>query len=152
MRTLNTFNLFDEIDGYFNRAYDERNFQPACDVAESDDHFLMSFDLPGIRKEDLKIEASGNLLTISGEKRRDWSGTDDQHKVQRIERSHGFFKRSFTLPSSIEHAKIEAQYKDGVLSLYLPKASTAKTRQIEIKTGEDVGFFGKLLHSNKDKN
>jgi HSP20 family protein len=152
MRTLTPFNLLNEMDSLLNsmtpsitRTYDERSFDPPCDVTEGDDHFLMSFDLPGVRKEDLKIEASGNLLTISGEKRREWP-SQESHKTQRYERAYGFFKRSFTLPTNIESSSIEAQFKDGVLSLYLPKVAAAKTRHIEIKSGEG-GFFSKLLDS-----
>lgn len=156
MNTLTTFSLLDEMDSLFGRgtvarnwpSYDERGFNPPVDVVEDADHFLMSFDLPGIRKEDLKIEASGNLLTVSGEKRREWQ-SDEAKKTQRFERTYGYFKRSFTLPASIEAQKIEANYKDGVLSLYLPKAHTTKARQIEIQT-ESNGFFSKLLNSNKD--
>lgn len=147
--------LFDEMDRFFDdwgrmtpaRAYDERSFAPACGVSESDEHYSMSVDLPGMRKEDIKIEMFNNMLTISGERRRESSEKDK--KVQRYEKSYGFFKRSFTVPSSIEADKVEARYEDGVLELYLPKAQAAKPRHIEIQSGKS-GIFDKLLGSKKN--
>lgn len=144
------FELFDEMDRYVDdwsrlspsKVYDERAFAPTCDVAEVDDHYLMSLDLPGMKKEDIKIHISDHTLTISGERKRE--NTEKNHKVQLYEKSYGFFKRSFNLPSTIEADKVEARYEDGVLELYLPKTQAAKPRQIEIQT-ERSGFFGKLL-------
>lgn len=147
--------LFDEMDRFFDdwnrvtpvtKAYDERAFEPACEVSESDEHYLMSLDLPGMKKEDIKIEMSDNLLTISGERRRE--NAEKNQRVQRYEKSYGFFKRSFTLPASVEADKVEARYEDGVLELYLPKTHAAKPRQIEIQS-EKGGIFGKLLGSKK---
>jgi HSP20 family protein len=147
--------LFDEMDRFFDdwafrspatRVYDERTFDPACEVSEAEDHFLMSVDLPGMKKEDIKIELTGDVLSISGERKRE--SHDSNRKVQRYERSYGFFKRSFTLPSSVEADKVEARYEDGVLELYLPKSQAAKSRQIEIQSGKG-GIFGKLLGSKK---
>lgn len=147
--------LFDEMDRFFDdwgpmptkQVYDERNFNPACEVAETDEHYLMSVDLPGMKKEDIKIEMSDNVLTVSGERKRDSSGKTQ--RFQRYERSYGFFKRSFSLPSSIEADKVEARYEDGVLELYLPKTQAAKPRHIEIQSGKG-GIFDKLLGSRKN--
>lgn len=133
-------NIFDEMDRMFEsfasapsfeRA--ERTFQPATEVSETEDHYLLSMDLPGIKKENLNIEMNGNLLTISGERKRD-------------EQVVASFTRSFTVPNSVDGGKIEAHHEDGVLSLYLPKTAMAKAKKIEIQSNKG-GFFDKLLGS-----
>lgn len=149
-------NLFDEMDRFFDdwgrqdtptaRVYEDRNFTPACEVSETDEHYLMSVDLPGMKKEDIKIEVSDNVLTVSGERKRESS--EKGQRVQHYEKSYGFFKRSFSLPSSIEADKVEARYEDGVVELYLPKVQAAKPRHIEIQSGKS-GIFDKLLGSKK---
>jgi HSP20 family protein len=135
--------LFEEVDRMFgdigrtNAAYDERSFDPVCEISENDQHYLMSVDLPGMKKSDIKIEMNDKVLTVSGERKREVTG-----------KSYGFFKRSFHLPTTVDAEKIEARYEDGVLELYLPKVEAAKPRQIEIQAGKG-GFFNKLL-SPKD--
>lgn len=136
--------IFDEMHRMTN-AYDERSFAPGCEVTEHEGHFLLSMDLPGIKKEDVKIDLTENLLTISGERKRESNG-DKQQKFQLFERSYGFFKRSFTLPTSVDGNKVEARYENGVLDLYLPKIEAAKPRKIEIQNSKS-GFFEKLLGS-----
>ncbi len=128
-RTLAS-DLFDEMERYFEdwgqapaRSYDERTFVPAHEVSEDAEHFLMSIDLPGMKKEDIKIDVTGDVLTISGERKR-------------AQKLYGTFKRSFQLPTNIEADKVEARYEDGVLELYLPKVQAAKPRQIEIQSGK----------------
>jgi HSP20 family protein len=143
-----TSEFFDEVDrlfGDFDRgaAYDERTLNPACEVSESDDHFLMSVDIPGMKKNDIKIEMNENVLVISGERKRE-SSAGQKHKIQRYEKSYGYFKRSFTLPASVDANKIEARYEDGVLELYLPKSQVSSARRIEIQSGKEA-FFNKLL-------
>ncbi|MCC2679440.1 MAG: hypothetical protein K0R29_2016 [Pseudobdellovibrio sp.] len=148
--------LFDEMDDYVSsvnrdwpsaRTYDEQSFGPSCEISEADDHYSLSMDLPGMRQEDIKIEVHNNNLVISGERKREKS-TDKNEKVQRYERSYGSFKRSFTLPTTVQDDKIEARYENGVLDLYLPKVAASKPRQIEVKTGK-TGFFNRLTGSEK---
>jgi HSP20 family protein len=136
--------LFDEMDRFFNaselaKAYDERSFAPATDVTETEDHYLMSLDVPGMKKEEIKIEVADNVLSVSGERKR-VTAPDKKERVQRYEKSYGFFKRSFSLPNSIDAEKVEALYENGVLELYLPKVAQAKPRQIEVQS--------KLIHSS----
>jgi HSP20 family protein len=148
--------LFDEMETWMNdtgrvttpRAYDERSFDPACDISEADEHYLMSLDLPGIKKDEINIEVNNNILTVSGERKRE--SASDKQKVQRFEKSYGFFKRSFTLPTSVDADKVEARYEDGVLELYLPKTQAAKPRHIEIQSGKGAGFFDKILGTKKN--
>lgn len=160
VRSLNSEmnDIFSEMERFvdeFNRYvpeknfYDERAFLPACEVSETEDHFLMSLDIPGMKKENIKIEISNNLLTISGERKRE-KEINDQGKIQRLEKAYGFFKRSFTLPVSVDETKVEALYEDGVLELYLPKVETAKPRQIEVQAGKR-GFFERILGDKKSE-
>ncbi len=148
--------LMSEMDQFFNdwtptkrsEFYDERSFNPACEISETEEHLMMSVDLPGMKKSDIKIEVADDVLTVSGERKRE-TATDKKSKVQRFERSYGFFKRSFSLPTSIDAEKVEARYEEGVLELYLPKIHTAKPRQIEIQSGKS-GIFDRLLGSKKN--
>ncbi|WP_413292376.1 Hsp20/alpha crystallin family protein [Bdellovibrio sp. HCB185ZH] len=134
--------MFDEME-HLTKIYDDRDFTPACDLTENDTHYFMSMDVPGLQKDDIKIDITNNLLTVSGERKRATSN-DSNRKFQLFERRYGFFKRSFSLPSSIESAKVEARYENGVLELYLPKTETARPRKIEIQDGKS-GIFERLI-------
>jgi HSP20 family protein len=128
------------VDSFLRPTYaNSLNFPPSCDVNETENHYMVSFDMPGVKKEDVKIELRSNQLRVSGERR---------HEA-RSGRSYGKFERTFTLPATINADKIEAHYEDGVLSIALPKAESAKPKNIEIQTG-NVGFFNKLLSPKKE--
>lgn len=149
--------LFDQMERFFEDVpsiknqpiYDERSFSPATEITETEDHYLVSFDIPGMKKEDIKIELEGQVLMISGERKRQMT-SDKKDKVQRFEKSYGFFKRSFTLPQTVDHDHIQANYENGVLELALPKTVQAKPRRVEIQTGQG-GFMSKLLGSKTEK-
>ncbi|WP_413290436.1 Hsp20/alpha crystallin family protein [Bdellovibrio sp. HCB337] len=131
--------LFSEMDRLFgnfvstpsNSSYDDRDFSPAAEVSESEEKFLMSIDLPGIKKEDIKIEIDQNVLKISGERKREAEAKENT-KVHFYEKRYGVFKKSFTLPRSVDGAKIEARFENGVLEIQIPKTEVSKPRQIEI--------------------
>lgn len=133
--------LFNEMDRFFGNlatvpaksAYDDRDFSPAAEVIETEDKYLMSVDLPGLKKEDIKIEIDQNILKISGERKRE-TEQDANHKVHFYEKRYGFFKKSFTLPRTVDGEKIEARFENGVLEVQLPKTAVAKPRQIEIQS------------------
>jgi len=155
-RHSNSTSLFDEMERLFeefnhssSRQSAERSFSPAVDISESENHYLMNVDLPGIKKEDIKIEMHENVLTISGERQRARK-YEDENKAQRFERSYGSFTRSFSLPTTVESDKIEARYEDGVLSLYLPKTPIAQARTIEVQS-KAGGFFDKILENKKNE-
>jgi HSP20 family protein len=146
MRTLTPFfttrnvsnNLWREMDRMFDHfathslpSYDEREFSPASELIEQENQYLLSIDLPGMKKEDIKIEVADGTLVISGERKQE--KRDDENQVHRFERTYGSFKRSFVLPNTISTDKVEAKYEDGVLSLQLPKTEIAQARKIEIK-------------------
>ena len=104
---------------------------PAVDVAENENEVQVKVELPGVSKDDVKITMQENILTIRGEKKQDKETKNTEY--HRVERSYGSFQRSFTLPTSVKHDKIEASYNDGVLTVTLPKAEEAKPKQIEVK-------------------
>ena len=104
---------------------------PAVDVEERDDEYQVKVELPGVNKDDVKITMQDNVLTIRGEKKQEKESKNSNY--HRVERSYGSFQRSFTLPTSVKHDKIEASYKEGILTIGLPKAEDAKPKQIEVK-------------------
>ena len=103
---------------------------PAMDVYENNETVLVRIELPGMRKEDIDISVHENVLNISGERKVE--NIDNQTEVNRSERSYGRFHRSFTLPKLIAVDKVGAQYKDGILTITLPKMEEAKPRQISV--------------------
>ena len=112
------------------------SFMPACDIEETDEHFLVSFDLPGVSKDDVKIEMRGNQLLVSGERKEEHERKAGRRVTE--ERYYGAFQRVFTLPSHVDANKIEAQYQNGVLRISLPKLEAAKPKLIQIKEGKEV--------------
>lgn len=152
-------NLFDELErmmSEFNQNSSASNissfggsFEPACDICEDENHYLLTIDVPGIKKEDIKIEMAQNVLTISGERHSSNRSNDDK-QTQKFERSHGSFTRTFSLPSSVDADKIEAHCDNGVLNIYLPKSELAHSRKIEIQS-KSGGFFDKLTSRHKSE-
>ncbi len=104
---------------------------PAVDITEHETEYLVKAELPGVSKEDVKITMQDNILTIRGEKKQEKETKEGN--LHRVERSYGSFQRSFTLPATVKGDKIEASYKDGILSVTLPKAEEAMPKQIEVK-------------------
>jgi len=137
--------LFDDAWGLTQNKTDRADFDwsPTCDVEENDDHYLMTVEMPGIPKDQIKIECVDNQLTISGERSYSTKNKEDGYRYS--ERRYGKFYRSFALPAGVNADKVEANYEDGVLHLYVPKAESTKPRQIKISNGSGTGFFGKLL-------
>ncbi|AZZ36056.1 heat-shock protein [Bdellovibrio sp. qaytius] len=158
MRTLTPFftsrnlapsDLWREMDRMFDHftppglpIYDEREFSPASELMEEEGHYMLSMDIPGMKKDDIKIEVADGTLIISGERKNE--KRNETNQVHRFEKSYGAFKRSFVLPNTINAEKVEARYEDGVLELYLPKTEVAQARKIEIQSGKS-GTFDNLL-------
>ncbi len=103
---------------------------PALDVHEDKDNYLVSLELPGLKKEEIDISLQGGVLTVSGERKRESENRDSD--TFRSERYFGKFQRSVTLPAVVDSAKVKATYKDGILSVKLPKAEEAKPKQITV--------------------
>lgn len=104
---------------------------PVVDVQEHEDAYVVEAELPGLAKDDVKISIEGNSLTIQGEKKQE--NTKKERDYHRSERVYGSFVRSFTLPASVKTDKIEANYKNGVLTITVPKVDEAKPKSIEVK-------------------
>jgi HSP20 family protein len=108
-----------------------KNWVPAVDIFEADNHDLViKADLPEVNREDISITFENNVLTLKGERKRDESARREH--FQRVERSYGSFTRSFTLPATVDAAKIAASYKDGVLTVRLPRREESKPKQISV--------------------
>jgi len=126
----------------------ESVFQPPCDVQETDTHYLLSFDLPGLTKNDIKMELQDNTLRVCGERK------DERQKGKganlRTERFYGSVERVMTLPSNTKSEGIEAQFENGVLHVAIPKAEIAKPKQIQIGEGKP-GFISKLIGKKEEK-
>lgn len=103
---------------------------PPVDVVEEGDNLVFRAELPGVSRDDIEVKVENGVLSLRGEKRQEKeTGTDAAHRVERV---YGTFHRSFTLPSSVDADKVQAHYKDGVLTLVLPKAEQARPRKITI--------------------
>jgi len=106
---------------------------PAVDILETaDGTVVLKAELPGMKREEIKVTVENNTLTIDGERR--FQNAEDSEKYHRVERGYGAFSRRFTLPSSIEAGKVEATYQDGVLTVMLPRREETKARQIQINS------------------
>ena len=104
---------------------------PAVDIFESENDYVIKLELPEVGRDDVKVNLHDQTLTISGERKIE--NEDKRDGYHRIERSYGQFYRSFTLPPNVNAESINAQFKDGVLRLTLPKREEAKPKQIEVK-------------------
>jgi len=105
-------------------------WSPGLDLYQDKDNVVAVVELPGMKKEDIDISLRDGTLTISGERK---SQTSNGEKAERTERYIGRFRRSVTLPTRVDADKISASYRDGILTVTLPKAEEAKPKQIEVK-------------------
>ena len=134
LRTLQN-RLFEPFFGRFNFLEDEMTsgtWAPAVDVAEEPEKLLVRVEVPGMEEKDLKINFEDGLLTVSGERHFERTETRNYH---RIERAYGSFTRTFSLPRSIDSAKIAASYRNGILEIEIPKLEESKPKQIQINVG-----------------
>jgi len=105
-------------------------WMPTLDLFEDKDNLIARAELPGLKKEQIKISLQEGVLTIFGERVREKEG-----EYHRSERFHGQFRRSLFLPKSVQADKVKATYKDGLLTVILPKTEEAKPKQIEVSLG-----------------
>lgn len=132
----------DEMNRLFDRFFirspweeqeglDAANWYPSMDISENNNEFVVSAELPGLRKEDIHITYTNGTLKIEGERKKDKEEKDTN--FHRVERVYGKFCRTFQLPSQIKNDKISADFKDGILKINLPKADEVKPKEIEVK-------------------
>jgi HSP20 family protein len=125
----------DRLNRMFSEFYEEtfsRAWVPAVDIYETDRHeVVLKAELPDMRREDINVTFENGVLTLKGERK--FEQEVKKENFQRIERRHGSFSRSFTLPNTVDAGKISASYKDGVLTICLPQREEAKPKQIEVR-------------------
>lgn len=125
--------LFDwsrDMDRFLNDRY-ETAFSPAVDIVESEDQFTLTLDVPGLKKDEIKIEVHDRVLSITGERKAE--KVDKTKHFHMTERSMGQFERRFTLPENVDASKVEATHADGILRIEVPKVEAAKPRLVEIR-------------------
>lgn len=133
-----TLTLQDELDRLFDSPWGELTrasqllsaWTPALDVDEDKDSFTVRAELPGMKREEISVSIHDGLLSITGERKAEEKS--EGTAVHRQERFYGRFERTVTLPAHIAPDKVKAQYKDGVLSITLPKTEEAKPKQIDV--------------------
>lgn len=124
--------IFDDFQP-MNNKHTKFNFHPACEILEDPNHYILRFEIPGMKKEDIKIELHENTIRVAGEKRREKSEASSNLKHHYSELEYGSFARSFTLPTSINAEKVHAIYEEGILTITLNKSESSKLRQINVK-------------------
>jgi len=113
-------------------ASDSRFFSPKVDIVEKDNQFEVHASLPGMKKEEIKIDLKKDLLTISGERK--FQNEQKEAKYHLVESHYGSFSRSFNLPETVSKENIQAEFKDGILTLVLPKTEPKDNSvKIEVK-------------------
>lgn len=134
------FDLLSDLQTDLNRVFNrsltksnawERGFSPSIELQDENDHFLVSADVPGLKKEDLNISVEGNLLTLQGERKIQQEKKEKGYQYS--EKFYGKFTRVVELPTEIQADKVKAAYKDGVLEITLPKSENAKPKKIDVE-------------------
>jgi HSP20 family protein len=105
-------------------------WSPSCDIYETENEIVVKAEIPGVKKEDVKLSMQDNVLTLSGERK--FEEETKKENYVRVERGYGSFTRSFTLPPSVDVKTISAEFKDGLLEVKLPKLEQAKPKEVEI--------------------
>jgi HSP20 family protein len=111
-----------------------RRWMPAMDLVETEEHFVLRADLPGLAEEDVTIEVEDNVLTVSGERKAEHEATKEGY--HRVERAFGSFSRSLTLPEGVDAEAVSANFDRGVLEIRIPKPEQRKPRKISIGVGD----------------
>jgi|SRR5579863_2736839 len=124
------------FNDFFGRASQDQNlttWAPAVDIYEGEHELVVKADLPDIKPEELDVRVENNILTIRGERK--FEKKVDEKNYLRVERAYGSFARSFSLANTVNSEAIKADYKDGVLTLSIPKREEAKPKQIKVNVG-----------------
>jgi len=108
----------------------EGAWQPSVDISETDDEIIVKAELPGLTHDDVNISLTDNVLTLKGEKKQEKE--DKGENYHRVERSYGSFQRTFTLLSSVQSENTKATFKNGILTINIPKTEEAKPKEIKI--------------------
>lgn len=107
-----------------------RAWRPAVDIRETGDSYVVAAELPGLTRDDVQITIENNVLKLTGERR--FEKEVEEEEFHRVERAYGSFSRAFALPTRVDPERVEAAFKDGILTITVPKAAEARPRKIEI--------------------
>jgi HSP20 family protein len=127
----------DFFNGFFSNDYNlpeaawSKSFAPAFDISETENDIRVKAELPGMDPENIDVNLAGNILTVKGEKKEEQEEKGENR--HRVERRFGAFTRSFRLPAQVDSDKVDASYKEGVLSLTIPKTESAKKKSIKVE-------------------
>ena len=140
----NPFRELEDIQTRLNRFFNDmpaRRFEgepplfaewtPAVDVQETDKEYLIKAELPEIKKEDVKVEMLDGVLTIEGERKQEKE--EKGKRFHKVERAYGKFVRQFALPTEVDATRVEAEFKEGMLNVHLPKTAVPKPKTVEVK-------------------
>jgi len=131
----NLVSLPRHLNSFFNDFGLDSNFsdtvwRPSVDIAETEDHYELKAEIPGLSKKEIKISVENNVLTLSGEKKHEEETSNKNY--HRVETQYGRFERSFQLPEQVKAEEIKARYNNGVLTVEIPKAEKVKPKEIAV--------------------
>ena len=112
-------------------SFSETGWNPSVDVIETDDEIVVKAEIPGVNRDDIDLTVENDRMTISGEKRQEREEKGDNHFL--MERSYGSFRRMFVLPPRANTENVTASYKDGILTVTIPKAEATKGKKVDIE-------------------
>jgi len=121
------------FEGTFPRRADQSaltSWAPAVDIYETENELVVKADLPDVNEKDIDVRVENNTLTVRGERKFDEKTEKDNYL--RVERTYGSFSRSFSLPNTVNNEAIKADYKNGVLTVTLPKRAESKPKQVKV--------------------
>jgi len=122
-------------------ALTRATFTPAVDVYEDEHNITLKIEVPGIDEKDIDVRVENNTLTVHGERK--FEKEEKEENYRRVERQYGSFTRTFTLPTTVDHENIQADYEKGVLKVKLAKKAEAKPKQIKVNVGSQKTLEGK---------
>lgn len=141
-KSLNPFRELSPFDDSFDRLFKEmlalkkKNglkdfaFSPSCEVAEDGNNYVMKFDLPGVPKDQVKVEIDKDQITVTAERKEEKKQESKKKFLSEV--YYGSYTRSFTLPGPVDEKKVEAKFDNGVLTVTVPKTEVTKSKQIPV--------------------
>lgn len=148
----NSFNQWPSVDWSrdFDRLFEPftqevSSFRVPVDIKETKEHFMLSFDMPGLKEDEFKISVEGDTLHVTGERKREERKEEKEVGYTYYGRQYGKFHRAYELPETVDKTKIDADYRDGVLHLLLPKMEPQKESVFDVKVKSKNSVFDKLL-------
>jgi HSP20 family protein len=129
--------LQEQVNRLFEGAFPRRSdtsslttWAPAVDIYETENELVVKADLPDVSEKDLDVRVENNMLTVRGERK--FENQVEQESYLRVERTYGAFSRSFRLPNTVNQEAVQADYKNGVLTVTLPKRAESKPKQVKV--------------------